>query len=177
MNMETELVISSALDGERTDIETLRSALATEEGREMLASFVLLRAQVAADGLQSNNVLHGAECRAPQPLLSASSYQPWWHLNARFPGRLMAGASFATLALACAFWLGTAWYARQYSTNPAQNPTIVGQRVEFRGQMAESESPTRAYGSGSRQRQSQAEPPKPTRVLRFVPGTDWHSDF
>lgn len=175
MNTETELIISSALDGERTDIGTLRAALATEEGKEILASFVLLRAQVAADDLRPSKVLHAAEARDPQALSNTLGTQPLRRLNRWFP--VPVGALFATVLLACGFWLGHAWRAGQYSTNPAQNPTVAGQRAESQGPIAITETARTSYGSDKQRKQSQSEPPKPTRVLRFVPGTDWHSNF
>jgi hypothetical protein len=179
MNIETELAISAALDSEPTDIEMLRKALATEEGREILVSFVLLRAQVAADDLCPGHVPKVPEQLPQQPSLSTSRSKVWWRLKPRFSWRV-AAASFAILALACAFWLGTSWRAMSglQSADRRQDQTMAGQKVESGAQRPGTASSAQtSYNASTRQQSGSMEPPKPARVLRFVPGTDWHSDF
>jgi hypothetical protein len=169
MNIETELAISAALDGERTDIEMLRKALATDEGREILASFVLLRAQVAADDLCPSHVPQVAEQLTQQPSSHTSESKVWWRLKSRFSWRV-ATASLAIVALVCAFWLGTAWHtiSLRHTADHGPNLTISERSVE---------PSVKSQETRTTQRLAPMEPPKPTRVLRYVPGSDWHSEF
>ena len=184
MNTESfDDIISAALDGERVDVEALRRALATDEGRQSLAAFVLLRAATAADDIRpAHPEFVGAELAPP---LSDDGVAPpvprtrrnWLLAGARVPAAL--AASIAIVAVAASFLLGTTLRAPLTlvappiapATTPAQvivpapTPAISGDR------------PSEGFreAGGPRLGRVAEEPPKPTRVLRFEWGVDWRA--
>ena len=174
--MDNELrddVISAALDGERVDVAALRRALATAEGRESLAAFVLLRAAAADDDVVPSKRWEDlAVVARPRP-------RPWLLAGPRVSAAW--AASIATLAIAASFWFGTTLRAPTSTLTlmapPAPHATILAPPII--------DSPTSGIPqdrpSGPRLRAAdlsplrRAEPPRPTRVLHFVPGVDWTS--
>lgn len=165
-------LISTALDGERVDVDGLRQALATDEGRKSLAAFVLLRAAVADD-----DVIPRELEAAPVAMVKA--------VRARLTGgrvRTAVAASIAILAVGLSFWLGTTLRAPVISlalSEPRAVETPPPVRVVAPAPVAEvgEHRPSeRSRVSGAAARLWTAEqPPKPTRMLRFVPGVDWTS--
>lgn len=153
-------LISAALDAESVDVQALREALATPDGRDALASFLVLRASVAADAVEPYR-------DAAAVMAAARARRRSWPvvLGWRIPAGV--AASLAMLLTAGAFWAGTAWRAgnpagwlgqsaRQATGTPATSPESVQHSVTREG------------------RQEEAVPPVPSRVLRFTPGLDWH---
>ncbi len=104
-------LISAALDGEVVDIAALRDALATPDGQRALAAFVLLRAEVAADGSSAADRLPVPLPRTAIPFVG----RPWRRLIPT-----AAAASLGALALAGSFWLGTTWTARDQAAPPVK---------------------------------------------------------
>ncbi len=166
-------LISTALDGEPVDVEALRAALATAEGRASLAAFVLLRAATAADQVAPGR-------RFDEAVLPRPRRRPaWLPAPPRVP--FAWAASIAIVATAASFWFGTSLRApatavlltappiavTPVASIPApglENPTAGGRRPT-------ETSPT----SPRRVVRVVDQPPTPTRVLRFVPGVDWIS--
>jgi hypothetical protein len=153
-------LISAALDAEPVDVHALRAALATPEGREVLASFLLLRAVVVGDAI--------APQADPTAVAAAAGVRPprW----ARpFAWQVQAGvaASLTIVLTLGAFWLGTAWQQRSMLLPSSQPP-------------ARASAPASALSEGARLTGSRSQaaengvPPAPSRVLRFTPGVDWH---
>lgn len=159
-NESHEELISAALDGERVDVQALKEALSTADGRDALASFLLLRAAVAADTTQPRT-------RGARALTDRLARGRLWGFGVgpRIP--LGIAASIAALFAAGSFWIGTARQAggiisgagqpaAQASSAPAVPPTSI-------------QSPTSHPQEGDA-----GVPPTPTRVMRFTPGVDWH---
>lgn len=174
-DMDNELrddLISAALDGERVDVGALRGVLQTEDGRESLAAFVLLRAATAADQIPpTKRVDEFAEGVAgPRRRWSSSRL------------RLACTASIALLALVGAFWFGTTLRGPEITlrvvaprTAPAvvSTPPIVDVRAstDAGGQPG----PMAARAPNRPRVWTLPQLPKPTRRLSFVPGVDWTS--
>jgi hypothetical protein len=196
MKCEDAMVISAALDGERVDLGTLRGALAGEDDRKMLASFVLLRAEIAADDICPSRSLHiadietassGATWAARRRLPAGAQAEPSWHhrLVADQRARISVVAALASLAMACAFWFGTVWQstapqgAASRMVGSHVPPADAGSADLLPGGRADTDRATSVEdqrfdgSSGPSQRTLPAEPPKATRVLRYLPGTDW----
>ena len=108
-----EATISAALDGERVDLSVLRRALAQENGRTVLASFVLLRAATAADPIEADERV-AARTRAT--LLRRT--RGWFA-----PRHLAVAASVAAMAVAASFWLGAQW--QRAATSPSPTPGVA----------------------------------------------------
>jgi hypothetical protein len=155
-----EELISTAFDGESVDVEALRDALSTTDGRDALASLLLLRAAMAADTTQPPTQMAGAATatRVRERVWS-------FGVGSRIP--LGVAASIAALLVAGSFWLGTSWPARgigSVATQPARQTL---------GTVAA--PPTSVQPPASHQLVSDdGVPPTPTRVLRYTPGVDWH---
>jgi len=154
--------ISAALDGERVDLKTLRQALGQPDGRELLASFVLLRAAVAADRVEPGEQL------AARQLAVAQRRGVFWVASSSRT-RLALAASLAAVAVASSFWLGTRWQGGRLATETAASPTAVS-GLDRAGA---SRHEAGAAPSGGRRAGGNEQPPQPTRVLRFEPGVDW----
>lgn len=200
MDCEKEMVISAALDGERVDLDILRGALSDEDGPKTLASFVLLRAEVAADDTYSSRSLHIADSDTARSVAAeaggrwsaarAPAESSWRHLTfAVRCRRIGVAAVLATLAMAGAFWFGTVWRPAPPDESAGRTvrsdepPAHIG-APEFQpgnratGGKAPSVEDRRFDGStGPLQRILPAEPPEATRVLRYLPGTDWLPDL
>jgi len=174
--MDNELrddVISAALDGERVDVEALRRALATAEGRESLAAFVLLRAAAADDDVVPSKRWEDlAVVAKPRP-------RPWLLVGPRVSAAW--AASIAILAIAASFWFGTTLRAPTSTLTliapPAAPMTTLAPPIIAVPTNAVSEDrlPGPRSHAADISRLRHAEPPRPTRVLQFVPGVDWIS--
>jgi hypothetical protein len=174
--MDNELrddVISAAIDGEQVDVDELRRALQTEDGRETLAAFVLLRAATAADEiLPTRRVAEFARMTARS--------RPLWPAPSRL--RLACAASIGLLALVASFWFGTTLRGPVLTvrliappTAPAMvsgPPTIVAPTAMVPGDLP---MPTTARTAGRSPVPALWEPPRTARLLSFVPGVDWTS--
>jgi hypothetical protein len=196
MNDENEAIISEALDGERVDMEALRRALGSEAGRETLASFVLLRAQVAADNICPRRFLRVADLdpairnsidvgtsQLPN-LIPQKAPVPAWRAFMT-PVRCSLAASLAMLALAGSFWLGTKLRPTTSSPTAAQ---VAPSNSSARAANSESFPTHSAVGDRAAAAPDpkaitrtnppdvKDEPPKPTRVLRFELGVDWREE-
>jgi hypothetical protein len=201
MNEKHEELISAALDGEAVDLVELKRALAVEEGRELLASFVLLRAELAADGIVPGRLPQSADPDSvPCPAVEVDFHPPamvasrgprvfYWMRNGPRVSLGLA-ASIAILAVAGAFWAGLALRANvvlQPAAQEAQSHPKV--HVAAPAVSSETSAPAPVEQKISAPKTSSAgpqkdvktpswktiltEPPKPARVLRFIPGTDW----
>jgi hypothetical protein len=194
MNYQDEEIISAAIDGERVDVTALRRALASNEGQELLASFVLLRAEVVADDLEARELAPVGESRRPSSEREPASWQPrvpresrarrWFQAGSRVPIRL--AASLAALAVAGSFWLGTSWTDHATTPSGGQNVSSgltpasgqpVGQPATGAPNVATTPGapPPQSVGAG-RTTQSPfdaGEPPRPTRQLRLDLSTSW----
>ncbi len=164
-------VISAALDGERVDVEALRRALATEDGRATLAAFVLLRAATASDNLAPARAISRVAVYAPRPSPA--------RMLAGARARLAWAASIAILAVAGSFWFGTtlrppvASLTLTAPLTPSVQPVVVPAADGLFGGCPPASRPHST--GGGQLRAAVARPPAPTRVLRFVPGVDWIS--
>ena len=168
-------LISAALDGERVEVEALRAALGTAEGRDSLAAFVLLRAATATDDV--------APERWPEhvPVIARARRSRWLLAAPRVP--VAWAASLAVLAIAASFWFGTTLRAPTATlvlvappTAPVATlatPIVDAATAAFAGSQPSDQGPRVA--AASRLHRPVGDPPKPTRVLRFVPGVDWTS--
>ena len=196
MNCEDEIVISAALDGERVDLGALRGALGSEDGRKMLASFVLLRAEVAADGIvpspfpNAGNIgatrNRAAEFwRRPSPARALIELSWNRRLFADRRTRTGVAAALSALAMAGAFWLGTVWRLPANDGSAGRTvrsdvPPAFTESTNFRSgdRTSSSKAPSGQAqpfdgSTGPPLRILPAEPPESTRVLRYLPGTDW----
>ena len=201
MNEKHEELISAALDGEAVDLVELKRALAVEEGRELLAAFVLLRAELAADGILPSHLPQLADLGSlPCQPVEVGSRSPaivahrgprglhWLRTGPRVS--LGLAASIAILAVAGAFWAGLAWRANvapQPAAQEAQsNPKVhaaapaVSSEISASAPAEQKISAPKTSSAGPRKdvkttsrKTIPTEPPKPARVLRFIPGTDW----
>jgi hypothetical protein len=174
--MDNELrddVISAAIDGERVDLDALRRALRTEDGRETLAAFVLLRAATAGDEILPTR-------RAAEFAGIAGQSRLWWFAPARL--RLACAASIAVLALVASFWFGTTVHGPVVTVSPLAPPpppamvsapptTVAPTGIVPRNDPG----PTTGHAASLVPVRTLWEPPKPTRRLSFVPGVDWTS--
>ena len=159
-------LISAALDGERVDVDALRAALATNEGRQSLAAYVLLRAAAAADDAAPRKRFdaHVAVVRPGRRWLSASGPLP-----------AAVAASIAILAIVASFLVGTTLRTPNIVLSllaPPPTASGVTPRVVFTAPAPE--TPVMRPASAPSPRRAD-QPPTPTRVLRFVPGVDWTS--
>ncbi len=192
----TDEIISAALDGERVDVASLRAALATAEGRETLAAFVLLRAAAADDDLLPVPLPVQSVARA-----RAATARTWSLAGYRVPATV--AASIAVVAVALSFWMGAHWQPNNASAGSGTSQTVASRPAQVSRQGESSAAPamvsnpmpaapaeTQAHqaamtpcapgtaavdGRNVRRARLAAgnEPPKPTRFLRFVPGVDW----
>ena len=153
-------LISAALDAEPVDVRALREALATPDGRDALASFVELRASVAADAVEPRR-------GAAAVMAAARARRRSWPMVLGWRMPVGVAASLAMLLMAGAFWAGTAWRTGSPAGWPGQPaPLTAGAREA---------SPASVQQSVTREgRQEEDVPPIPSRVLRFTPGVDWH---
>jgi len=170
MDSEYDDVISAALDGEPVDVGALRRALATPEGRDTLAAFLLLRAAAASDDVEPSEQV----CQAVEQSVR-SGRRTWFLAGPRVPATL--AASLAVAAIAASFWLGTtvrapnttlvmaAPPAAAHEAPPAPAAAIVGPNLQVGAGPA----------TGAHVRQIAEEPPKPMRILRFEWGVDWRA--
>jgi hypothetical protein len=201
MNRQREEVISAALDGETVDLGELSRALSLEEGRELLASFVLIRAEVAADNIRTSRPLPEAgpdvlDNRpveafirpAGSPAIRVSRVLK--SVAARPRVGLGVAASIVALTMAGAFWCGTVWRANvalrsasqvagSNTVVPVAGPEVSGSAPAPRSMNApEPKVPSirRPAGVGNSDRLNVPPvPPTPTRILRFNPGTEWQT--
>ncbi|MDO8836383.1 MAG: hypothetical protein Q7V01_12355 [Vicinamibacterales bacterium] len=125
--------------------------------RDTLASFVLLRAAVAADQVMPGADLAANVAAARHPLRRWRVALDW-----RVP---IAGAAMVAVLLAAgSFWAGASWPARVPGTPAAQTAALPG-----------GAAPSSAPAVPGAPRPTDDDvPPTPTRVLRFAPGVDWH---
>ena len=174
--MDTDLrdeLISTALDGERVDVEALRRELATDEARRSLAAFVLLRAATAADDIApSNGETDRVMVQAPR--------RNWLLAGTRVPAAL--AASIAVVAVAASFLLGTGFRGPSVALTVAAPPTALATAptpviVPTPTPATSGDRPSEGFREAGSPRLHRVaeEPPKPTRVLRFVAGVDWIS--
>jgi hypothetical protein len=205
MNSQEE-AISAALDGEAVDLQELRSALATDSGREALAAFVLLRAATAADDAEPSRTVsalaENAARLGPAEKCEPGGLSAWrWLLGGhRVPATL--AATIATLAVALSFWLGTGWRAQPAHVGPraiqatgSTTSTSAGSgRVAAPVSSRPASTPVPAQqpctpgpaGPGAiaapagravaGQIRNGERLPIPTRFLQFVPGVDWQTN-
>lgn len=196
MNFDDEMVISAALDGEGVDLGILRSALGCEEGRKVLASFVLLRAEVAADEICTSCLPNTADLDARRNRIAAFLHrsspargpaETSWRrrfFNYRHT-RIGMAAALAFVAMAGAFWFGTVWRSPIHDGSVGRSvqsalPAAYTGSSDFRSgdRTSSSKAPSGQAqpfdgSTGAPQRILPAEPPEATRVLRYLPGTDW----
>ena len=202
MDYENEMLISAALDGERVDVAALRHALEVDEGRELLASFVLLRAEVAADDFSPDHPLRAKELLPVRGLPTEAVFSSTSRLAPQEPcsrkgfiigprARIAMAASVVMAMLLGSFWLGTAWRGHVAVPHEVQgrrssSPTTIA-KPEVSTELPAPHFRTPEPGASSFNRHSQdgsgagpskptAEPPKPTRVLRFIPGKEWRAE-
>ena len=147
MDQELEETISAALDGEPVDLEQLREALGTTEGREALAGFLLIRAAAVSGGHEPTATLKTNLQRAVR--------RPWFMAGPLVPASL--AASLAAVAACGALWLGVSMH-----TVPAESPA-----AEQAGAPTESAPPPAASPATRPAVEQQPPPAKPTRMLRF----------
>jgi hypothetical protein len=159
-----EETLSAALDGEPVDLAELRAALGTATGRDALAAFVLLRSAAVADGAwpcakTASQVIDRFQAdreRRAHPVA-----------NHRLPAVL--AASLAAIAVAGSFWLGTTVAPGRVTVRlTAPPPPAVHTNT-----MPVVESVPAAFSGIAPCRASEPQPPKLTRVLRYVRGVDW----
>ena len=159
-DLSHEELISAALDGERVDVQSLKCALSTADGRDALASFLLLRATMAADTTEPQTQV------APALADQRTGERRWpFGFGPRIP--LGIAASIAVLAAAGSFWLGTARQSGDTSVDTSQPA------AQTSGAPAVSPASTQSPASHPQEGDAGV-PPTPTRVLRFTPGVDWH---
>jgi hypothetical protein len=175
-------LISAALDGEPASVDDLRRALQAPEGRDALASFLLLRVMAAADdaGLDGDS----ADVRVTSAGEGASRQRPrpvsWRARGPRVPASI--AASLAVLAMAASFWAGTALRPQPATGTPragvaadvGRPPAVVDDRSRASGAPKVGQArpePVAAQTSSP----TPAKPPRPTRVLKFEVGVDWRS--
>lgn len=154
-----EELISAALDGERVDVQALKDALSTADGREALASYLLLRAAMAAD-LVEPPVL------AARPIARQRVRSRRWPFGLGLRVPLGVAASIAVLAAAGSFWVGT--------VNQTKNAHFGANQAAV--QVPGAPAPPLTSAHTSPRASSEADdgvPPTPSRVLRFTPGVDW----
>jgi hypothetical protein len=174
MNYENEVMISAAMDGESIDLDLLGVALASDEGREMLASFVLLRAKVASDNIfEPLPLFVAASHMSRHRRLDKTSLRPVH--GAGRPLRIAAAVALATLAMACTFWLGGIWRISRMSDQGTKMAVSASAEPPQKPGSPASVLPNSR--STRRLPAATEEPPKPTRTLRFVPGMEWHTGF
>lgn len=166
--MDTERIeelVSAALDGEPVDVDALRQALATLEGRDALAAFVVLRAATASDAVES---LAQASAHA---MAAISRSQPGPRRLPSSRVRLAVAASLAVLAIPGAFWFGSTWQAQQVVVHltPPQAPVVRTDVAPVVAPAVTVLSPS----AGPCPQPAQPQPPTPTRVVRYVRGVDW----
>lgn len=159
-NEYREELISAALDGERVDVEALRGALSTSDGRSALASFLLLRAAMAADTSEPRTFV------APSAV-TENARMAYWRSTLAFRLPVGLAASVAALFAAGAFCLGIGWQAREAGSisHSSTIQTPMNQVVP-----ATSPAPPKSHPPVP----DDGMPPTPKRVLRFTPGVDWH---
>ncbi len=163
MNTERiEETVSAALDGEPVDLEELRQALRTAQGRDALAAFVILRSAAASDRM-APSAQHGPASLAQ---LSRARQRRLTPFGAR--AGLALAASLILCALVGAFWIGSRWQTTAVTvrlTPPKMMEPVVVRApapvVDERPVVAPCPAPP------------QLQPPSPTRVVRYVRGVDW----
>ena len=168
-----EQTISAAWDGEPVDLDTLRSALQTAEGRQALASYALIRASAAAEDIEPRGDL-AARLRA-----SVATPRRWWFVaGPAVPARL--AGSLAAVAVAGALWLGGAWHSQvPASSGPAPVaattagrglPAEAGEQAAptSPGEQARGSEPQSRVGSRPRSNVVNETPPTPARTIRLV---------
>jgi negative regulator of sigma E activity len=172
-DLDFEQTISAAWDGEPVDLDTLRSALQTTEGRQALASYALIRASAAAEDIEPRGDL-AARLRA-----SVATPRRWWFVaGPAVPARL--AASLAAVAVAAALWLGVAWRSQVPAPSGA---APVAATTAGRGLPAGASEQTVPTSAGDQARGSERQspvgsrprsnvltetPPTPTRTIRLV---------
>jgi len=171
-NENRDDLISAALDGEPVDVDALRRVLGTEDGRESLAAFLMLRAATAADALIPSRPLSQVVQAVGPPRIP---------MPVRSRLRLACAASVALLTLLGAFWFGSTLRAPVTTLTLIAPPTVPTMtatlpRVDTPANAAAIQHPaTAAPLLTVSPRRTPLEPPKPTRSLSFVPGVDWTS--
>ena len=153
-------LISAALDAEPVDVQALREALAAPGGRDALAAFLLVRAAVVADSITPRPAAAAA-------IAAARARRRLWPLGLGWRIPVGAAASIAMLLTVGAFWLGTAWQARDLTAGS-------GQRASQTSGTAAAPPIAAQPPASQPQAADDGVPPTPTRVLRFTPGVDWH---
>jgi hypothetical protein len=185
--MTHDELISAALDGERVDLVDLRAALAEPDGREALASFVLLRAAVASDEDAPGPAFYEAMAPVLRPRAGG-----WLLAGPRIPAAI--AASVLIVLAAGSFWLGrgtggarpngpkvvmtAAGHGEMPAVTAMQEPPALPPPVPSAprvvGGIVEGPAPERA-ASAATLSATDRDPPMPSRVLRFVPGVDWRN--
>jgi hypothetical protein len=170
---EIEDLISAALDGEPVDLSGLRAALHTAEGRELLASFVMIRATARAGDIEPSDEVP-ARLRGPV----GSSRRGWWLGGPRIPASI--AATLVTVAIAGTLFAGRVIRpaapvedARGATAGPATTVdperAATGQSVAVPVPASGNRGPSiQSSGQPARRRgPARREPPKPARVLVF----------
>jgi hypothetical protein len=166
MDEYLEETISAALDGERVVLEQLREALATPEGRDTLAGFLLIRAAGASSRQEPTAALR-------QQVLGVGR-RSWIAAGPAVP--LPIAASLAVVAVAGTLWFGAG--GRVVPAPPEAPQALSGQQSGSAAPAARvQEKPTSGApggtpdrpdaevpGEGARGRRAVA---MPTRVLKF----------
>jgi hypothetical protein len=152
-------LISAALDGEHVDVQALKGALSTADGRDALASFLLLRAAMAADTMQPPSKAVPAVIRE-----RGGGRRSSFGFGVRIP--FGVAASIVVFAAAASFWLGTVRHAGDFNSGSGRTST----QTSAVAAQPSSDPPS----SFHQQETAPGVPPTPTRVLRFTPGVDWH---
>lgn len=165
MNTHTEELISAAMDGEPVDLDALQAALAGDEGRAALASFVLLRAASASGD-------EPAGMAVPQP---HARRQPWLLRGPRVPAAL--AASLALVAAAAALWVGSRVVTVPVTTQvlqlaPPRDQADPAPQVVSPAIVVPAATPIAAPRAAE---PCAPELPKIAKVVKFVPGVDWKS--
>ena len=174
-DVDLEQTISAAWDGEPVDLDALRAALQTAEGREILASYALIRTTAAAGDIEPR------EDGAARLRASIAARRRSWLLGGpAVPMRL--AASLAAVAIGAALWVGVAWRS-QGPASPVAVPAsavtaAAGTRPAGAGEQAlpkptataePAAPPERRVGAGRRASNGLDEiPPTPTRTIPLV---------
>ncbi len=171
---DLERTISAAWDGEPVDLDALRAALRTPEGRELLASYALIRAMAAAQDIDPNE---DGPARLHTAL--AARRRGWLVEGPTVPARLVA--SLAAVAVGAALWIGIA-SRPQLPAAPGRDratpvgagstpPTAAVDQAPPAPTGGRAVAPGRRAGAGSHPRPSVLDetPPTPTRTIPLVP--------
>jgi hypothetical protein len=165
--MHDEELISAALDGEHVDLERLNTALADPGGRDALASFVLLRAAVAADDSRPAAEFYESMAPALRPPTARRLLR-----GPRMP--VTVAASILVFAAAGSFWLGSQSGGLNHPARTASGLAAGNSEPTAGPPGARPGASSREVGRSPDDQPRrlppvavQAEPPVPVRVVRF----------